>query len=179
RVSQLKGIEPLVRAFAQLAAQHPQARLVIAGPGDGEEVRLTKLIEELHLSARITLVGAVPGRECWQALMEADLFALTSFTEGLPNAVLEALATGLPVLITDACNLPEVAEYDAGRVVAPTVEAITPALHEMLSDTELRKSMSQNARRLIAERFEISRVVDQLEALYFGLANNHQQSLTP
>ncbi|MCC6416550.1 MAG: glycosyltransferase, partial [Opitutaceae bacterium] len=139
RVSRLKGIEPLVRAFHRVRHVQPDAHLIIAGPGDGEERRLSELIQQLDLSGRVKLVGTVPGRECWQALREADLFALTSFTEGLPNAVLEALAAGLPVLCSHPCNLPEVAEYAAGEVVIPEESEIASSLTRMLADAELRR----------------------------------------
>jgi poly(glycerol-phosphate) alpha-glucosyltransferase len=86
-------------------------------------------------------------------LKEADAFVLTSYSEGQPMAVIEALGCGAPVLITTPWNVPEVAEVGAGFVVPAAVESIVPALTDILSEDRLREDMGKRARDLVESRF--------------------------
>ena len=83
--------------------------------------------------------------------------------------VLEAMAAGLPVIVSPGCNLPEVAQYKAGLEVEAAVQPLTAALRELLTDAPRRADMSQAARALVNEHFTWDSVAAQLETLYQSL----------
>ncbi|MHC4107061.1 MAG: glycosyltransferase [Planctomycetota bacterium] len=145
RLHSIKGIDLLVEAFARRA-------------------------HKLKVAHAVQLVGRVDGDLRLAALRAADIFALTSHSEGLSNAVLEACASGTPVLITDRCNTPEVTEYDAGCVVPPRTEEITEALRAMLADPQHLAAMGANGPRLVRERFALPAVIERIEAMYQRIA---------
>jgi glycosyltransferase involved in cell wall biosynthesis len=94
------------------------------------------------------------------------VFALTSLTEGMPIAALEACAAGVPVLLSDRCHLPEVASEGAGRVEPLDADRLAAALSAMLGDEVARAEMGRRARALVERRFTLDRVVARLEWLY-------------
>lgn len=159
RLHPRKGVDVLARAFRQ--ADVEGARLVIAGPDEG-------MIEALRplLDARIILTGYLNTHERLEALAAADVFALPATGEGLSMAVLEALAAGLPVILSPGCNFPEAAACGAGLEVAPQVEPLAAALRSLLTDAPRRAAMGQHARHLIGERYTWDAVAAQLVAVY-------------
>jgi poly(glycerol-phosphate) alpha-glucosyltransferase len=147
----------------------PNARLVIAGPDEGARDLITRYVDER------SLIGFLGETERLAALDAADLFALPAVGEGLSMALLEALAAGLPALITPGCNMPEVVEYGAGLEVPRTVDALEDALYTLLTDAALRETMSHNARRLVRERFTWDVAATKLEAVYASAAGSRAQ----
>lgn len=159
RLHQRKGVHLLVEAFKK--ADMPDARLVIAGPDEEMLERLHPLFDE-----RMIYTGYLDGAERLAALAAADVLALPAVGEGLPMVVLEAMAAGLPVIVSPGCNLPEVAEAGAGLEVEATVESLVTALRQVLNDEAARRSMGVRAQRLVQERFNWDAVAEQTEALY-------------
>ena len=124
-----KGHDVVVRAVAAL----PGVALRIAGEG-AERPALERLIAELGVGDRVRPLGSVPHGELPALLAAADVFALASASEGLANAWVEALASGVPVVVTDAGGARElVTGADAGRVVARTPEAFAAAIGDLLA----------------------------------------------
>jgi len=162
RLHPRKGVDVLAQAFK--GANVPSARLVIVGPDEGLLATLQPLLDE-----RIVLTGYLGGDDRLAAFAAADLLALPAVGEGLPMVVLEAMAAGLPVVVSPGCNLPEVAAYSAGVEVEPSVEPLAIALRDLLTDASKRESMGQNARRLVRERFTWDAVAAQLEEVYAHL----------
>jgi glycosyltransferase involved in cell wall biosynthesis len=167
RLHPRKGIGLLVEAFK--AANLPDARLVIVGPDEGMLDTLRPLLDE-----RIILTGYLAGAGRLAAFAAADLLALPAVGEGLPMVVLEAMAAGLPVIVSPGCNLPEVAQYGAGLEVELAVEPLTAALKTLLPDAARRAVMSQAARALVNDHFTWDTIAAQLESLYQGLTETHQ-----
>ena len=165
RLHPFKGVMDLAEAFRRLAGEIA-VDLVVAGPDWGEERSLRQFAAAHGLTDRIHLVGALHGAEKMAALRDACCFCLPSFNEGCSIAVLEALAAGLPVVITEACHLPEVEEYGAGRVVVKHPSAIEDALRSVLDDDEAARRMSACALGLVEERFSWPRLAETLTALY-------------
>ncbi len=123
-----KGHDIVIRAVAAL----PGVALLIAGHGP-EQAALERLIAELGAADRVRLLGSVPHADLPALLAAADVFALASSSEGLANAWVEALASGVPVVITDAGGARElVTGPDAGRVVAREPDAFAAAIRELL-----------------------------------------------
>jgi glycosyltransferase involved in cell wall biosynthesis len=171
RVAKFKGLDLLVRAVAACAADRPDVVLVVAGPATAEQRRaLDRLAAESGLGTRLRWCGVLRGALRWSALRAASVFALTSWSEGLPNAVLEACAAGAPVLITDACNVPEVASYGAGMIVRPSVVEIADGLRAMLASSSCAARQGEAGQRMVQERFALDTVADRLSVLYRDVA---------
>jgi len=179
RLHRIKGLDVLVDAFATLRQRMPAAQLVIAGPDEGEHAVVENQARRLGILEAVHLVGPLDGDLRLAALRAADVFALTSLSEGMPNAVLEACAAGTPVLISDRCNLPEVSSFSAGRIVEVRAGAVAGALVEILADQPRLESMGENGRRMVRERFAFSTVIDRLERMYEQLAGPGMSSAAP
>ena len=171
RLHRVKGLDVLVDAFAAVRAHQPAAQLVIAGPDEGEGPAVIARARRLGCADAVRCVGRLDGDLRRSAFRAADVFALTSYSEGMPNAVLEACAAGTPVLVSDRCNLPEVSAYGAGKVVAAEARSAAAALRHMLADPDGLKIMGANAQRMVRERFAFPAVIDRLEMLYERLAS--------
>lgn len=170
RLHDLKGIDLLLAAAAPLLGGKRDVRLAIVGPDDGVGAALQRQALGLGVQDRVVFHRGVGERGKAEVFAAADVFALTSRSEGLPNAALEAAAAGLPLLVSEGCHLPEVAEFKAGTICALDLPSITAALTCFQADAGLRQRCGEGARRMAAARFELGRVVDRLEALYQGLA---------
>lgn len=172
RIHALKGVRQLVEAFIVLADTRPFARLIIAGPDEeGIIPELMAAAESAGLAARITFPGMVTGlvKRAW--LARADIFVLPSNAEGLSMAILEALASGTPVIASPGCNFPELAAADAGLIVSPTPADLATALNRVLGDPSWRERMGSAGQRLVREQYGWDAIVDRFEAIYTRLAS--------
>ncbi len=161
RLHPRKGVGVLGRAVSQLDA--PDVRLLVAGPDEGAGADLRQLAAA---DPRIVLAGYLDGEARLQALAAADVFALPAVGEGLPMSVLEALAAGVPAVISPECHLPQVAKAGAGRVVPVDADAVAGALADVLADDDLRGRMGAAAQALIAARFTWQAVAAQMADVY-------------
>ena len=167
RIHPVKGLDLLLRAFAAVARNDRQVRLIIAGPDEnGYERELKGLSHSLNLSSQVEFTGFVDGERKQALLKNADVFALTSYSEGHSMALLEALACGKPALITEGCNFAAVADHDAGFVTGYDVDEISRRLATLLSDDALRAKMSLNARDLIRKSYTWSIIGGKMLELY-------------
>lgn len=92
------------------------------------------------------------------ALATADVFVLPSYTEGFSNAILEAMAASLPVVISRQCHFPDVATAGAGHVVATDAGAIASAIERLLQSPARRREMGRQGKALVADRYAWDRV---------------------
>lgn len=167
RLHPIKNIASLIRAWQQLAPRYPSWKLVIAGDGaEKHKGELASLAAE-SLRADVEFVGYVEEhlKSAW--LSVADIFVLPSFSEAFAMAPLEAMAHGTPVLLTSACNFPEVEAAGAGKVTGASVAALQGALDSLLSlqEGELA-NMGLRARELVQQRFTWDFICMQLEDVY-------------
>lgn len=175
RISELKGLDMLLRAFARAQERVPNARLAIVGRDDGYLTRMNALIAELGIAQHVHFVGPLYGAEVLPAYVDCDLFCITpSHFEETSLASLTACAAGRAVLINERCGIPWLDTYEAGRTVAHSLPALSEALSTMLSDRTQLQRMGENGRRMVEERFLLPRVVNQLEALYRAARPAHQ-----
>jgi glycosyltransferase involved in cell wall biosynthesis len=168
RIHYKKGPALLCQAWARIHRSFPDAHLVIAGPDfENTSREVARLIADSGLSGSVSMPGLLQGSLTWAALRAAELFVLPSYSEGLSRAVLEALGCGLPVVITRACNFPEVAEHDCGLVIDADEEALARALSDMLgAPAAALQRMGRNGARLVRERFSWQVVGRQQALLY-------------
>lgn len=165
RLNPLKGHATLIEAFALVAAARPSVRLAIVGDG---EARAT-LEAQAHASGagdRIVFAGA--RADVLPCLRAADLFVLASETEGLPGAVLEAMAAALPVVATRVGGTPEaVVDGETGILVPPhDPAAFASAIDCVLDSPDRGRALGQRARARVTERFSLSNTLRLTEQLY-------------
>ncbi len=110
RVAPVKGLDLLVEAFAQAKREHPTLMLAVVGPDHGAVEPARRQAATLGITEALRFTGKLDGQARLSAFRAADIFALTSYSEGLPMAVLEACAMGVPALLTEGCQVPEVGE---------------------------------------------------------------------
>ena len=166
RIHHKKGPDLLLEAFAAIADEFPTMQLVVAGPDGGAVADVHRRAADARLSERVHVVGPIYGQQKLAALVDCRLFCLPSRQEGFSMAITEALGCGTPVVITEGCHFPEVAEAGAGEVVATDSGAVAEALRRMLRDDALRQRMSQAARRLARERYTWPKIAEQTLAVY-------------
>lgn len=130
RIHEKKGCDLLIDAFARIASKYPNARLVIAGPGDEGIIEALKREVHAHgIESQVVWTGMLSGALKWAALRAAEVFVLPSHQENFGIAVVEALASATPVIITDRVNIwREVAESGAGIVVSDTKDGVAKGL---------------------------------------------------
>jgi glycosyltransferase involved in cell wall biosynthesis len=168
RLHQKKGLELLLDAFAQAKPRHPRAMLVLAGSGEEAFVRgLHERAESLGLKNDTIWTGFLDGMDKLSALAAAKVFVLTSFSENFGIAVVEALAAGLPTLLTKEVGIAEDVQKAGGGMVTPAeATAVAERLTQMLAEPELMRRMSINARRRAAERYSLEAMNIALVRLY-------------
>ena len=173
-----KGLDLLIPAFDALRRRVPGVQLVIAGPENddyGQQVR--GWVRERGLDAAVYFVGSLHGADVLQAYVDADVFALPSYTENFGMTVAEAMACALPVVISDQVNIhAEVSGAGAGLVTACDAGEVTAALELLLRDAERRRTMGAAGRRLVQARFTWPAIVAQLTAEYQKVIDRHRHA---
>lgn len=164
-----KGIFTLLEAFAQVAKQFPNCRLMIAGDG-GERAEVERLVRAAPHRAQITMLGGVTRAEVPDLLRRAAIYCLPSYGEPFANSVLEAMACGKPIVLTAAGGIQEMMPDNGGRKVPPRdAQALAAALIELLGSAELRAEMGRNNRLTVETVYSWERVIDRLEQVYDSL----------
>lgn len=174
RVHPKKGLDFLMRIMQELGKEEAGHRLlmrwqlIVAGPDElGTIGALKEICRTLHLDGTVSFVGPVYGLDKRTLLRDADAFVLPSLSEGLPMAVLEAWACGVPVLMTDACNL-EVGFQAGAAMRLPTdlrSAAVALAAFLDLSDAQ-RRQMGERGAALVNEIYTWESVADKFLEVY-------------
>jgi sugar transferase (PEP-CTERM/EpsH1 system associated) len=164
----VKNHSLLLRVGSRLCQSHEQVRFVFAGDGPLKE-QLVTLAEELGISAKVRFLGA--RSDIPEVLNALDIFVLPSLSEGMPNAVLEAMACGLPVVATRVGGIPELIEDgNTGLLVASEDERQLEAiLGNLLRCKAKRHALGEKGRQRVLERFRLERMVQEYQELYYSL----------
>ncbi|MGA2716439.1 MAG: glycosyltransferase family 4 protein [Bryobacteraceae bacterium] len=168
RLSHEKGLQSLIGGFACAARQAPEALLLLVGDG-ALRPELEALARNLDINpAQIRFAGRVPAAEIPFWLGASDIFSLTSPSEGFPCALLEAMAVGLPSVVSSIpANLQLVDEGVHGLTVAFNDEkAIGEALVKLFRDPGLRRRMGSAARQRAVDNYSTDKVIDRYESLF-------------
>ncbi len=171
RIAPKKGLDILLPAFAKMNNQ--EAVLAVAGPDEGGHVQQVKeIIKRLGIADRVFFTGSLHNQEKLQALVDADLFALTSYQENFGNAVLEAMACETPVLISNQVNLcDDVTRSESGLVVPLDRKATTKALNQLVEDPQKAKEMGRNGRMLAQNHFAWPMIASRWDKHYESFIN--------
>jgi glycosyltransferase involved in cell wall biosynthesis len=166
RINHKKGPDYLADGFAVAARSVPDLQLVMIGQDDGAQADFEQRVAALGLTDRVHLVGPMHGQDKWEAFRDAVCFCLPSRDEAFTVAIMEALACGLPVVISEACHFDDVGEYQAGFIVPLEASRIGEALTRLCTDPALRARMSNAAQRLFSDRLCFNRVADEVVTIY-------------
>ncbi len=172
RLHPLKGLFPMLESWKKSKRFRDEGwMLVIAGPDQmGTEEKLKRLSKELGLENDVLFTGALYGEMKSAVLAAASVFVLPSKTEGFAMSLPEAMACCLPLVITRACNFPEVAEHGAGWEGEPTVESLSELLEQSLSltDDQLRK-MGERGYDLVRREYTWEVIASKIACVYSWL----------
>ncbi len=185
RLIEKKGFDLLLHALAKQPANVPDFECTIMGGGD-EAAALESLRDALKLKGRVTFTGAVPNHEVRERLQAADLFVLpcriakSGDRDGIPVVLMEAMASGVPVIAGDIPSIRELVRHDqSGLLVAPeSVEELGAAVTRMLRSDEDRDRLARGGRVRVVEEFDLSLNVGRI-ATSIARAHGVEASAAP
>lgn len=178
RLHYKKRPDVLIRAFRALCADVPGAHLVLAGRGDGAYVEsLRKLAASLGIQDRVLFTGILKGEAVREAYRAASVFALPSWQENFGLAVVEAMAAGCPVVVSDHIDLaPDIREARAGLVAPPEPEETASAILSLLRDEGARREMGQRGRQLVLEKFTWEKCASAFDRVFEDILSGKNSS---
>ena len=166
-----KGVSELVKAWNTVGAEYSDYNLLIIGQSN------TEYYEELKIKAKvpnIIFAGELPHNKAMEAVAESEVFILPSYTEGFPNAVVEAMALKKPVIASAVGAIPEMLEGDCGILIEPrSADDIISALKKTLTDKELRERISSNAAEKVNKQYKIEIVYEKYKEIW-----SHKEGVT-
>ena len=165
RINFKKGLDILARAVGRLARK--DLHLVIAGPDGGYLAETRSFVAEAGIADRTTFTGMLAGEEKLAAFADAALFLLPSYSENFGIAVVEAMACGLPVLISDRVNIWREVVADGAGLAAPCdPAAFAERIAAMLADPAALAAMGAAGRAAVARRYDWANIAQRLEQVY-------------
>ena len=172
----VKGLKYLIQAMNMVRQKDTKARLMLIGYGE-ERQSLEGLVKELDLGDRVTFVGKVPNEKVPEYMAASDIFVLPSLSEGFPVVILEAMASGLPIVATKVGGLPEIVkDGENGFLVKPRgPEELADKVLALLENEELRRGMIRNNRNKV-QQYSWENTVGQLEAIYSHVVKGTDKS---
>jgi glycosyltransferase involved in cell wall biosynthesis len=171
RLAPQKGLDILVQAIGALVDGGTDAHLTIVGSGPLEG-SLRRRAERLGITGRVSLAGAVGQDDMAEYYAQADVFCLPSLAEGLPVVLMEAMATGRPVVATRIMGVPELVEEGvSGFLVAPgNVDELVGALGELAASPALRESLGRAGRLKVEQAFDSVRCAAEVAEVFDEMA---------
>ncbi len=165
RLEARKGLNLTLAAFAHLAKSQPDALLVLAGPDkDGYQNILRRQVVEFGLQGRVFFTDYLDAQQRLSALVDADAFVLTSYSDNFGMAAVEALAAGLPVLISNRVGIAEeVAQAGVGLVTKLEIPAIAEGMECLLTLSKNQPEQAVRARQFARERFAPVKVAAEMQ----------------
>ena len=172
RIHKVKGIDILVKAFANVIKKLDDVRLVVVGPDDGYLGELESLIRALKIEDKVLISGALYGRDKFEAYVDADVYVLFSRYETFPNTVLEAYACGKPVIASMVGGLNDlVVDGVTGFLVKPgDVKQLARSILSLLDNDCRAEEMGLRGKQFVKENFALEKVADRLQCLYGDVA---------
>jgi len=176
RLIEKKGLPVTLRVFAIFLRQHPNAKLTIAGEGPllGQ---LQNLVRELNIDGRVSFTGFISQEQLREIYYASHIFLHPSQTgddgnqEGIPNSMLEAMASGLPVFATEHGGIPEAIENDVSGVLVPerNHEKLGDALLDAAKDPGFLSRIARNGAEIVRKNFDLRAQAHRLEEIYLQM----------
>lgn len=163
----VKGVEILIKAFAKIVTNYPNARLLVIGDGPFRK-SLELLTEQLEIKNNVVFTGNMENP--FVALSITDIYCQLGLSEFVGIATLEAMISGKPVLVTRAGEIPKIVEHGKnGMLVEPDVQDVVNNLRNLIESPDVAKKLGEDARISIGENFLWSNIAKQFMDLYSGL----------
>ena len=174
RIDPKKGIDLLLLVFSQLNKKYRNLMLVIVGTGPEEYVKKMKeMVKKLGVQESVKFTGYVTEEEKIELLNSAKLFVVTSHSDVHTTTAIEAMAVGIPVVITKASDFPEIDSYEAGFTVESSQESVYNAIEELLDNEEKIKRFSKNAKKLVNDRFLLENQIEKYEKMFMVVSGKN------
>lgn len=159
RLTRVKGVLTLIEAFAEIAKAIPEARLILVGDGPLRP-DIEKRVRELGLENKVLITGFIPNSQIPKILKGASVFVLPSYAEGLSNALLQAMAAGLPCIVSDTEENREVIHHGVNGLLFPVGDskALAETLIQVLTDKELASKLGCKAKESI-KHLKLKRII--------------------
>lgn len=164
RINKKKGIDILVEAFKELVKDCDDVYLVIAGPDDaGYKKEIEKKLKDYCLLEKTLFPGLLSGQEKLSAYVDAEVFVLSSYSENFAVTVIESIACGTPVVISNKVGIADVIEkHQAGIVVDLNPRSLYQGIKTLLENPAIGTQFVRNGRKLIEEKYDIDKVADTM-----------------
>lgn len=185
RILWIKGLDILIKAYAMLAEERDDVHLLIVGNDEGDYIKkVKKWLKRLRINyldygfgrgyvdkARVTFTGMLIGKEKIGAYKGSDIFVLPSYSENFGMVAVEAMACGIPVIISNKVGIyKEVERNKAGIIIDTNSKSLYQGIKLLLEDSELRKEIAMNGRRLAKDYYDIDKVADKMTEAYRQIA---------
>jgi len=170
-LNERKNHKVLISAFKKLINKYPSLVLLLVGKDQGTKVQIEKQIKSLKIpKGKIRILGY--REDVIEILKISDLFVFPSLSEGMPNAVLEAMAAGLPIVASDILPNRELIKNKKNGLLFPpkSVSKLVQCVEQLIKNPDLRKKYAQNALNIVKENFTIEKTVKKFEKIYRELA---------
>ena len=166
RLAAAKGLPVLLQSLAVLRLTSPDVQLTVVGDGE-DRAELELQVKKLGLSTHVSFVGYQSSERVRQHLQAADIFVMSSFAEGVPVVLMEAMMVGLPVVATQVAGVSELVEEGInGFLVPPSdVQRLTERIQKLLADGDLRRRLGEQGRLKVSQEFNVHQEAKKLYQL--------------
>ena|SRR5438876_6215270 len=173
RIDPKKGLDMLAESFARLHNQFPNTHLIITGPDPtGYWSTASNFFKSAGCAAAVTYTGMLTGQDKADVLAAADVFVAPSYSEGFSMSVLEAMAAGLPSVITTGCNFPEAAEAKVALEVPIDATVFAEALASLVENLPGAREMGRRAREFIFQNYAWDQAARKTHEVYTAILNH-------
>ncbi len=174
-----KGYDDFIKAFVSVSGQVPNAYAVILGAGELHS-SLSAEIHDIGLTNKIILLGHCEPQRVLSTLKASDVFVMSSRSEGVPYALLEAAALGLPILATQCGGIPEILDDGADAILVPVSDpaSLAAGMIKLLIDRSFSKQLGANAKAKIKQRFSLPVQMEATRRAYLKAMDHKRQKLT-
>jgi glycosyltransferase involved in cell wall biosynthesis len=178
RLHYKKQPDVVIRAFHQACSDRPDTHLVLAGIGEQHYVeRLHELVKSLGMKERVLFTGILRGEAVKEAFRAASVFVLPSWQENFGLALVEAMASQCPVVVSDHIDLaPDIRQAKAGLIVSPNTEETAEAITCLLENKGMRREMGSKGRQLVLERFTWERCARDFNDVFDDILSGRNRS---
>lgn len=175
RIHERKGADILIMAFSELKTMFGNVKLVIAGPDEGHQGKLQTLARDLNVVEDVIFPGPLYGEDKIEAYVDADVFVLPSKDryESFGNVVLEAMACGTPVIVTNNCGVSEWIGKDVGYTIDYDKNQLKDALLNLLNNDTLRKNYGAIAKTIVNNEFGWNQTINKIEDVYNSVLRHY------
>lgn len=175
RISEDKGIQCLIRAAPSVLKDFPHTRFLIVGEDYGCLGKFRALVNNLGMEKSVIFTGRLTDKRLVSVYRSADVFVLPSELEAFGIVVIEAMASGVPVIVSNCGGMKDIVKDGTNGFLFDVGDArqLAEIIKVLLSNEELRIRLAKNGKKTVRERYTIDKVVDTLEKLYEKTLNSH------